>query len=200
MYQLPKLPYAFDALEPHLDARTMEIHYTKHHQAYVNNVNAAIEKHPELFEKPLDELLAHLASVPEDIRLAVRNHGGGAYNHDLYWAMMTPTSKLVNGALEQEIIKTFGSIDAFKEQFSAKAKTQFGSGWAWLVVDETDKLAVLSMSNQDTPISVGMKPLLTVDVWEHAYYLKYQNRRADFVQAWWNVVNWEFMEHQYTNR
>lgn len=200
MFHLPKLPYAFDALEPHLDARTMEIHYTKHHQAYVDNVNAALAKHPELAEKSLNELLANLASVPEDIRLAVRNQGGGAYNHDLYWEMMTPKSALVNGVLEKEIIKTFGSIDVFKEQFSAKAKTQFGSGWAWLVVDETDKLAVLSMSNQDTPISVGMKPLLTVDVWEHAYYLKYQNRRADFVQAWWNVVNWEFMEHQYTNR
>lgn len=200
MFSLPKLPYAFDALEPYLDARTMEIHYTKHHQTYVDNVNAAAAKHPELADRSLADLLANLGSVPEDIRIAVRNQGGGAYNHDLYWEMMTPKSTLVNGVLEQEIIKIFGSIDTFKEQFTAKAKTQFGSGWAWLVVDETDKLAVLSMSNQDTPISVGMKPLLTVDVWEHAYYLKYQNRRADFVQAWWNVVNWEYMEHQYTNR
>lgn len=200
MLSLPKLPYAFDALEPHLDARTMEIHYTKHHQAYVDNVNAALSKHPELFEKSLAELLTNLASVPEDIRVAVRNHGGGTYNHNLYWEMMTPKSKLVNGSLEQEIIKTFGSIDAFKEQFATKAKTQFGSGWAWLVVNASDTLEVLSMPNQDSPLSVGMKPLLTVDVWEHAYYLKYQNRRADFVQAWWNVVNWEFMEHQYASR
>lgn len=200
MFILPKLPYAFDALEPHLDARTMEIHYTKHHQAYVDNVNKAIEKHPELFKKSLAELLTDLASVPEDIRVAVRNHGGGAYNHNLYWEMMTPKSKLVNGALEQEIMRTFGSIDAFKEQFTAKAKTQFGSGWAWLVVNTSDKLEVLSMPNQDSPLSVGMKPLLTIDVWEHAYYLKYQNRRADFVQAWWNVVNWGYMELQYANR
>ncbi len=189
-HELPKLPYAYDALEPHIDARTMEIHHTKHHQGYVNNLNAALEKAPNLQKTSLEELLRGIATVPEAIRTAVRNHGGGHANHTLFWQVMAPKAGgAPTGKLADALTKTFGGVDAFKEQFGAAAGSRFGSGWAWLVVHD-GKLAVESTANQDSPIMDGKTPILGLDVWEHAYYLHYQNRRADYIKAWWNVVNW----------
>ena len=189
-FTLPKLPYDFNALEPHIDARTMEIHHGKHHQAYVNNLNAAIEKHPELGDKSLEDLVKGWNSLPEGIRSAVRNNGGGHYNHSIFWTIMAAKGGgEPSGALGDAIKKAFGDFAAFKEKLAAAAMGQFGSGWAWLV--KTDGgLAVVSTTNQDNPISNGQVPIIGVDVWEHAYYLNYQNRRADYVAAWWNVVNW----------
>jgi Fe-Mn family superoxide dismutase len=188
---LPKLPYEFNALEPHIDARTMEIHHGKHHQAYVNNLNAAIEKHPELGDKSLEDLVKTWNSLPEDIRSAVRNNGGGHYNHSMFWVLMSPKGGgEPSGALADAIKKAFGDFGAFKEKFAAAAMGQFGSGWAWLVKSDAG-VAVVSTPNQDNPISNGQTPIIGVDVWEHAYYLNYQNRRADYVAAWWNVVNWD---------
>ncbi len=195
---LPSLPYAVDALEPHIDARTMEIHHTRHHQAYINNLNKALADHPQLQALPLDQLLANLDNVPESIRTTVRNNGGGHLNHSLFWRMMTPNGGQQNrGPVGQAIDSTFGSFDNFKQTFEAAATGQFGSGWAWLAVSN-GKLQVIGTANQDNPVSMGMVPLLGVDVWEHAYYLKYQNKRADYVSAWWNVVNWEFVNQLYT--
>jgi Fe-Mn family superoxide dismutase len=201
-HELPKLPYAFDALEPHVDARTMEIHHGKHHAAYVNNLNTALEKHPELQGKSLEALLADLSKVPEAVRTAVRNNGGGHWNHSLFWQWMTPKSpgKPI-GAVAKAVEATFGSFDAFKEQFAKAAVGRFGSGWAWLTVKD-GKLCVCSSPNQDNPTMKGVSecpgaPVLGLDVWEHAYYLKYQNRRADYIAAWWNVVNWEKVEALY---
>jgi len=189
-HELPKLPYAYDALEPHIDARTMEIHHMKHHQGYVNNLNAALEKAPNLQKTSLEELLRGIATVPEAIRTAVRNHGGGHANHTLFWQVMAPKAGgAPTGKLADALTKTFGGVDAFKEQFGAAAGSRFGSGWAWLVVHD-GKLAVESTANQDSPIMDGKTPILGLDVWEHAYYLHYQNRRADYIKAWWNVVNW----------
>ena len=191
-HELPDLPYDHDALEPHIDAETMRIHHSKHHQGYVNNLNAALEKHPELAEKSLEELLGDLDSVPEDIRTAVRNNGGGHANHSLFWPCMAPGSGgTPSGELADAIDSTFGSFDAFVEMFSKAAATRFGSGWAWLCVDGDGGLMVTSTPNQDNPVSDGLKPILGLDVWEHAYYLNYQNKRPDYVKAWWNVVNWE---------
>lgn len=191
-HELPDLPYDHDALEPHIDAETMKIHHSKHHQGYVNNLNAALEKHPELADKSLEELLSDLDSVPEDIRTAVRNNGGGHANHSLFWPCMAPGSGgTPSGELADAIDSTFGSFDAFVEMFSKAAATRFGSGWAWLCVDGNGGLVVTSTANQDNPVSDGLKPILGLDVWEHAYYLNYQNRRPDYVKAWWNVVNWE---------
>ena len=190
-HELPDLPYDHDALEPHIDAETMRIHHSKHHQGYVNNLNAALEKHPELADKSLEELLGDLDSVPEDIRTAVRNNGGGHANHSLFWPCMAPGSGgTPSGELADAIDSTFGSFDAFVEMFSKAAATRFGSGWAWLCVDGNGGLVVTSTANQDNPVSDGLKPILGLDVWEHAYYLNYQNRRPDYVKAWWNVVNW----------
>lgn len=190
-FELSKLPYAYEALEPFIDAQTMNIHHTKHHQAYVTNLNAALEKHPELGGWSLDDLVAKLAEVPEDIRTAVRNHGGGHWNHDLFWNIMAPNAGGEPvGALAKAIDADFGSFANFKAEFDKAAMGRFGSGWAWLV-EKGDKLAVVSTANQDNPLTDGLKPLMGIDVWEHAYYLKYQNRRADYVAAWWNVVNWE---------
>jgi len=190
-FELSKLPYAYEALEPFIDAQTMNIHHTKHHQAYVTNLNAALEKHPELGSWSLDTLVAKLAEVPEDIRTAVRNHGGGHWNHDMFWNIMAPNAGgEPTGALAKAIESDFGSFANFKAEFDKAAMGRFGSGWAWLV-EKGDKLAVVSTANQDNPLTDGLKPLLGIDVWEHAYYLKYQNRRADYVAAWWNVVNWE---------
>ncbi|MGE4321355.1 MAG: superoxide dismutase [Acholeplasmataceae bacterium] len=192
-FELPQLGYAYDALEPFIDARTMEIHYTKHHQGYTNNLNAALEKHPE-FNQPLEAFLADLTLIPEDIRGAVRNNGGGFFNHSLFWSILkvnngaTPT-----GALAAQIEKDFGSFDAFKEAFGNAAKTRFGSGWAWLIVTPEKTLKVTSTPNQDTPLAEGT-PILGLDVWEHAYYLNYQNRRPDYVSAFFNVINWEKVE------
>lgn len=191
-HELPDLPYDHDALEPHIDAETMRIHHSKHHQGYVNNLNAALENHPELADKSLEELLGDLDSVPEDIRTAVRNNGGGHANHSLFWPCMAPGSGgTPSGELADAIDSTFGSFDAFVEMFSKAAATRFGSGWAWLCVDGDGGLVVTSTANQDNPVSDGLKPILGLDVWEHAYYLNYQNRRPDYVKAWWNVVNWE---------
>ncbi len=194
IYSLPKLDYGFEALEPYIDARTMEIHYTKHHQAYVDNLNKILADFPEIMEKPLEELLANLESVPEKIRMPVRNHGGGHYNHSLFWRMMKkggggePT-----GIIKEALAKDFGDFTKFIEQFSATAMGRFGSGWAWLVIDN-GQLKIESTPNQDTPLSEGKKPLLGLDVWEHAYYLKYQNRRKEYIEAWWNLVKWDEVE------
>jgi Fe-Mn family superoxide dismutase len=189
-HSLPALPYNHGALEPHIDAQTMQIHHGKHHQTYVTNLNAALDKHPELQNKPFDELLRNLNSVPEDIRTAVRNNGGGHWNHSLFWNLMGPNAGgAPSGAVADAINSSFGSFDKFKEQFQAAAIGRFGSGWAWLV-DNGGKLEITSTPNQDNPLMDGKKAVFGVDVWEHAYYIKYQNRRADYLTAWWNVVNW----------
>ena len=190
-HQLPALPYDPGALEPHIDAQTMQIHHGKHHQTYVTNLNAALDKHPELHGKSLDDLIRDLNSVPEDIRTAVRNNGGGHWNHSLFWKLMGPgAGGAPTGAVADKINAAFGSFDKFKEQFQAAGLGRFGSGWAWLV-DNGGTLAITSTPNQDNPLMEGKKAILGVDVWEHAYYLKYQNRRADYLGAWWNVVNWD---------
>jgi superoxide dismutase, Fe-Mn family len=191
-FELPDLPYAYDALEPYVDAMTMQIHHDKHHAAYVNNLNAAIEKHPNLSSKSLEELLGDLNAVPEDIRMVVRNHGGGTYNHNLFWVFMSPKGGgEPKGALAQAIDAAFGNYTTFKENFEKASNTRFGSGWGWLVANRDGTLAVTSTPNQDSPLSDGQTPILGIDVWEHAYYLKYQNRRPEYVSNWWNVVNWE---------
>ncbi|MCC6929606.1 MAG: superoxide dismutase [Gemmatimonadaceae bacterium] len=192
-HTLPALPYAFDALEPHIDTLTMQIHHGKHHQAYVTNLNAALDKHAALHDKSLEELLGNLSGVPDDIRTAVRNNGGGHWNHSLFWNLMGPNAGgAPTGALGDAINASFGDFATFKTQFQAAGTGRFGSGWAWLVKDG-GKVAITSSPNQDNPIMDGKKPgdiLLGLDVWEHAYYLKYQNRRPDYIGAWWNVVNW----------
>ena len=199
-YQLPKLPYGYDALEPHIDARTMEIHHTKHHQTYINNVNAALEKYPALAEKTVEDLIRDLNAVPEDIRTVVRNNGGGHANHSLFWTIMAPKAGgEPSGKLGEAIKSAFGGFDAFKDQFSKAAAGRFGSGWAWLSVDGSGKLVVTSTPNQDSPLSEGLTPILGLDVWEHAYYLNYQNRRPDYVAAWWNVVNWKQVASNYAS-
>lgn len=196
-FTLPALPYAVDALEPHLDARTMEIHHDKHHKAYVDNLNKAVAEFPEWAQKPVDEMLAHLATVPEKNRTAVRNNGGGHFNHSLFWQMMSKSGGgEPKGELAKAIDANFGSFSTFKENFAKAGLTQFGSGWAWLV-SSNGKLAIESSPNQDTPLGSGKPPLLGLDVWEHAYYLKYQNKRADYIAAWWNVVNWDFVAERY---
>ena len=200
-YELPKLPYAYDALEPYIDARTMEIHHTKHHQTYVSKLNDALEKHPEIANKPLEELLGNLDAVPADIRTAVRNHGGGHWNHSFFWTIMGPQPKdTVNrptGRIGPSIESAFGGFDTFKEEFTKVAVGVFGSGWAWLVVDEKGELVITSTPNQEGPISKKQKPVLALDVWEHAYYLKYQSKRPDYIDAWWNVVDWQAVEEKY---
>lgn len=190
-FTLPPLPYANDALEPHIDARTMEIHHTKHHQAYVNNLNAAIEKAPELADKSLDDLMRGINSVPEAVRTAVRNNGGGHWNHSLFWQLMGPgKGGEPTGKLADAITSAFGDFAKFKEQFAAAGAGRFGSGWAWLISDG-GKLSITSTPNQDNPLMEGKHAILGLDVWEHAYYLKYQNRRPDYITAWWNVVDWD---------
>jgi len=198
-FDLPKLDYAYDALEPHIDERTMTIHHTKHHQAYINKLKAAVEKYPDLMEKPLEDVLKDLDSVPEEIRTAVRNNGGGHFNHTLFWEVMGPDKGgEPQGKLSDEINKTFGSFDSFKETFSDSAKGRFGSGWAWLIVTPNKGLKVTSTPNQDVPFDEGT-PILGIDVWEHAYYLNYQNRRPDYIAAFWNVINWDQVESNYEN-
>lgn len=196
-FELPKLPYSVDALEPYIDAQTMTIHHGKHHQAYVNNLNGALEKHPELAGKSLESLLGDLNAVPEDIRVAVRNNGGGTWNHNLFWEIMAPKAGgAPQGGLARAIDAAFGSFDAFKGEFEKAAMGRFGSGWAWLI-RKGGGLAVVSTANQDTPLSEGLVPVLAIDVWEHAYYLKYQNRRAEYITNWWNVVNWDEVARRY---
>jgi superoxide dismutase, Fe-Mn family len=192
-FTLPSLPYPADALEPHIDKTTMEIHHGKHHAAYVNNLNKALESAPDLQSKTIEELLAgNLAAIPEAIKTAVRNNGGGHANHSLFWNLLSAKGGgAPKGEIENVITATFGGFDSFKEKFNAAASTRFGSGWAWLVKDKGGKFEILSTANQDSPLMDGKKPILGLDVWEHAYYLKYQNRRPDYIAAWWNVVNWD---------
>ena len=196
-HELPKLPYDYNALEPYIDEQTMNIHHNKHHQAYVNNLNAALEKHPELSEKTLLELIRDLDSVPEDIRTAVRNNGGGHLNHSMFWTLMQKAEgQMPEGAILEAINEKFGSYEEFKDVFSKAATTRFGSGWAWLVLKD-GKLDVVSTANQDNPVSEGLVPVLGLDVWEHAYYLKYQNRRPEYIDNWFNVVNWKEVSKLY---
>jgi len=203
-YELPKLPYDYNALEPHIDARTMEIHYTKHHQAYITNVNNAIKGKADLEKKSVEDLIRDLNSVPEDIRTAVRNNGGGHANHSFFWKIMGPKAGgEPKGKLADDIKSTFGGFDQFKEKFADAGVKRFGSGWAWLIKNPNGKLEIVSTANQDSPLMgkaiAGAEgtPILGVDVWEHAYYLNYQNRRPDYIKAWWNVVNWDAVAKNY---
>jgi Fe-Mn family superoxide dismutase len=194
-YSLPQLPYPYDALEPYIDKMTMEIHHTKHHQGYINNLNSALEKYPEFHNLELEEILRNLNQLPEEIKTAVRNNGGGHYNHTLFWEIMKPNGGgEPEGKLKEEIERNFGSFEEFKKLFSETAIKHFGSGWAWLVITSDKKLKVYSLLNQDSPLMNGDIPIMGIDVWEHAYYLKYQNRRAEYVEAWWHVVNWDKIE------
>jgi len=199
-FTLPALPYAFDALEPHIDAKTMEIHHDKHHQAYITNVNKALESAPELASKSVEELLANnCAIVPDAIKTAVRNNGGGHYNHSMFWTILGPKAGSAPvGNLAQAITGAFGGFDAFKEKFNAAATTRFGSGWAWLVKSGS-AIEIISTANQDCPLMEGKFPVIGLDVWEHAYYLKYQNRRPEYIGAWWNVVNWAEAEKRFNS-
>ncbi len=196
-FTLPKLPYAYDALEPHIDAKTMEIHHSKHHQAYVTNLNAALAAHPDWLAKPIDEVVGNLNQLPEAARTAVRNNGGGHYNHTLFWNVMSKGGGEPKGELAKALDVSFGGVDGFRKAMKDAALKQFGSGWAWLVVGKDKPLAIKSSPNQDSPRMVGEHPLLGVDVWEHAYYLKYQNKRADYVDAWFNVVNWDAVAEKF---
>jgi Fe-Mn family superoxide dismutase len=203
-FKLPQLPYPYDALEPYIDAKTMEIHHTKHHQAYVDKLNAAMEKWPEGQKMELEEILKNLDAVPETIRAAVRNHGGGHYNHSLFWQIMKPRGGgEPTGKLAEALRRDFGDFSKFKEAFTTAALGVFGSGWAWLVVENSkfeirnSKLLVITTPNQDTPISQGHTPILGIDVWEHAYYLKYQNRRQEYIENWWNTINWQRVMEYY---
>lgn len=197
-YKVPDLPYPYEALEPHIDAATMRFHHDKHHLAYVTNLNNALSNYPDQQARPLLELLADLNSVPEAIRTAVRNHGGGHVNHTLFWEIMSPNGGgEPSGALADAIAAKFGSFESFKDQFTKAAMGVFGSGWAWLSLDGDGQLVLSTTPNQDTPISAGLIPLMGVDVWEHAYYLKYQNLRGDYLKAWWNVVNWDAVGGNY---
>lgn len=196
-FELPKLNYDYNALEPHIDAQTMEIHYNKHHGTYVNNLNNALEGHDDLADLSLVELLSDLDRVPEDIRTAVRNNGGGHFNHTLFWELLSPEKTELNGELKEAIENKFGSLEEFKDAFSKAAATRFGSGWAWLVVNKDGELEVVSTPNQDTPLADGKKPVVGLDVWEHAYYLNYQNRRPDYIKAFFEVLNWDQANKNY---
>ena len=197
-YELPPLPYPSNALEPHIDAKTMEIHHDKHHQAYITNANKALEGHPDLAAKAVDELLADLNKIPESVRTVLRNNAGGHSNHTFFWKIMGPNAGgTPKGKLAEAINSTFGGFDQFKEELQKAAIGRFGSGWAWLVVNKEGKLQITSTANQDTPISDGLKPVIGVDVWEHSYYLLYQNRRPDYLKAWWNAVNWDQAEKNF---
>ena len=191
-YELPPLPYPFDALEPHIDAKTMEIHHDKHHQAYITNANNALKDYPQLAAKPVEELIADLSAVPEAVRATVRNNAGGHANHSFFWLILGPNAGgSPKGKLGDAITSTFGGFDQFKEKFQAAGAGRFGSGWAWLIVNKAGNLEITSTPNQDNPIMDGLKPVMGVDVWEHSYYLKYQNRRPDYLKAVWNVINWD---------
>ena len=199
-YTLPKLNYSYDALEPEIDALTMEIHHTKHHQAYINNLNAALEKHPDFQKVDLVDIVKDLDQLPDDIKMAVRNNGGGHLNHTLFWETLAPaTGQMPTGELKDAIDRDFGSFDNLKTELDNAAKTRFGSGWAWLVVNVDGTLEVLSTPNQDNPYSLGKTPILGIDVWEHAYYLNYQNRRPDYIASWFKVINWDQVLTNYQN-
>ena len=200
-HELPALSYKFSDLEPHIDARTMEIHHGKHHNAYITNLNAALEGHPELQDKSIEDLLKDLGAIPSDIRGAVQNNGGGHYNHTLFWPSMSADGGgIPSGNLAAAIDSTFDDFESFKAEFSAAAATRFGSGWAWLSIDTNNSLIVSSTANQDNPISEGLSPILGLDVWEHAYYLNYQNLRPDYISAWWNIVNWDKVSERFAKR
>jgi superoxide dismutase, Fe-Mn family len=197
-FQLPDLGYAYDALEPHIDARTMEIHHTKHHQTYTDKLNAALEQHADLQDRRAEDILRNIREIPDDIRTAVRNNGGGYVNHNIFWEIMRPGgSNRPAGEVARAIDDAFGSFDSFKEKFSTTAANQFGSGWAWLVRRGGGDVDVIGLPNQDSPYMEGLFPVMGIDVWEHAYYLKYQNRRPEYIQAWWNVVNWDEVNRRY---
>jgi len=195
-YELPPLPYAYEALEPFIDSQTLHIHHDKHHLAYLNNLTAALDKHPELKSKPPEQLLRELETVPEDIRTAVRNHGGGHVHHALYWTMMKANGGGAPSGKIAAIINEFGGFDAFKAKFNDAGAKHFGSGWVWLVRTAAGKYEIVTTPNQDSPLTQGLHPIMVNDVWEHAYYLKYQNRRGDYLSAWWNVVNWEEIDRR----
>jgi Fe-Mn family superoxide dismutase len=195
-HELPQLLYSYDALEPYIDAKTMEIHHSKHHAGYISKLNTALENHTDLQKKPLEDLLGNLDSVPEEIRMMIRNNGGGHWNHSLFWKIMAPASTEPHGEIAGAIEKSFGDFNKFKEEFTNAAATRFGSGWVWLVV-QGNKLKIISTANQDSPVMKGQKPILGIDVWEHAYYLKYQNRRPEYIEAWWNVINWKQVQENY---
>ncbi len=198
LHLLPELGFSFNALEPMIDAKTMEIHHDKHHAAYVTNLNNALANNLDLQKKDLVDLISHLDMVPESIRTAVRNNGGGHYNHSLFWKWIAPGgAKKPSSALDKELTSTFGNFDGFVEKFSQAGLTRFGSGWAWLAVDKSNKLAIYSTPNQDSPVMEGLTPLLGLDIWEHAYYLNYQNRRADYIKAFWSIVNWDYVGELY---
>ena len=197
MIQLPKLKYQFSDLEPYMDAKTVEIHYTKHHQTYLDNLNRIIEKEPSLHNRELEEILMNISSVKEEVRQGVINNGGGVFNHNIFWEALTPNSKYdPQSNIAKEIEKKFGSFENFKEEFTNKALGRFGSGYGWLVKSGSE-VEIIDTLNQDSPISIGKTPLLCVDVWEHAYYLKYQNRRAEYIENWWNIVDWEVVENRF---
>lgn len=198
MYTLPTLPYDHKDLEPYIDAQTMEIHHTKHHQGYINKLNDALKDHSDLLQKPVEELVSELNSLPEKVQNAIRNNGGGHANHSLFWTILTPSgTDAPSGSLAEEIEDKFGSLEEFKAEFTSTAGSQFGSGWGWLVVTADKNLAVISTPNQDSPLTSGKTPILGVDVWEHAYYLNYQNKRPDYLEAFWNIVNWTEVERRY---
>lgn len=198
MYELPKLPYAYDALEPFIDAKTMEIHHTKHHATYVAKLNEALANYSEFKDRPIRDLLTGLQNAPDALKTPIRNHGGGHFNHSMFWELMKPQGGgAATGELAKMIVKTFGTFEKFQEEFTKAATGVFGSGWAWLAIGENNALKIVQTANQDNPISSGLKPVLGIDVWEHAYYLKYQNKRLDYISAWWNVVNWAKAEENY---
>lgn len=198
MFTIPDLPYAYNALEPYIDEQTMRIHHDKHHAAYVTNLNDALSKYPTWLEKSIEDILIHLDEIPEDIRVKVRNNGGGHYNHTLFWDIMKPGgANQPSGALLDAITRECGSFETFKEHFSARGMGRFGSGWVWLVKESDGSVKIVDTPNQDNPLMEGKTPILGLDVWEHAYYLKYQNRRAEYIQAWWHVVNWTEVERRY---
>lgn len=199
-FELPPLPYAFDALEPYIDRQTMELHHDKHHAAYVNNLNAALAEHPQYQSWTLEQLVTQYDQLPTEIATTVRNNAGGHLNHSIFWFMMKPKGGgQPHDPLLADIITTFGSFQAFQEQFNKASKTVFGSGWAWLCFDKNKKLVISTTHNQDSPLKQGLQPLLGLDVWEHAYYLKYQNRRPEYIDAWWHVINWDYVQEQYEN-
>ncbi len=204
-HTLPTLSYTYDALEPYIDAKTMKIHHTKHHQAYIDKLNAALEKYPDLAAQSAEELIGNLEAMPEDIRTAVRNHGGGHANHSMFWQIMTPEKNEMGEGFVKDLCDTFGSVEEFKKQFTDAALGRFGSGWVWVIYPEQsrrvkngEKLEITSTANQDSPLSEGKRPILCLDVWEHAYYLKYHNKRPDYIEAFWNVVNWEEVGKRYS--
>ncbi|MGL4796837.1 MAG: superoxide dismutase [Paraclostridium sp.] len=200
-FKLMPLPYSYDALEPYIDKETMIIHHTKHHQAYVDNLNKIIANNPELSSKSLEDLLTNLDALPSNVKQGVINNAGGVYNHNFFWTIMGPNqSSNPTGDLSIAINKTFGNFDSFKSKFKDSAMSRFGSGWAWLVSDKNGNLSIISTANQDTPISIGLTPIIGIDVWEHAYYLKYKNKRSDYIDNWWNVLNWSQAAKNYTNR